>query len=298
VRVTANTGYQSVLADIQRAAEDLAKWQRQISSGKRVNAPHDDPAAAMVAISERGELALTESYADAAAAVESRLTAVDTVLSDLINQFEDAKVTAAAGRSTILSANQRETLAQKLEGLKAAIAADLNSQFRGTYVFAGTDSTTQPYPVQASGVVDPYQGNTSFAQVEVSRGEMVQVTFDGDAVARGTDTDNIFQVMDALIAAVRSGDMAGVDVGIAGLDRAFDRATATQSAVGISLSRLEGQKSRLQALRLESVARISKAEDANLAEAITNMTRAETAQRAALAAAASRSSQSLMDYLS
>jgi flagellar hook-associated protein 3 FlgL len=286
-----------MLADIQRAADDLAKWQRQVSSGKRVNAPHDDPAAAMVAISERGELALTESYGDAAAAVESRLTAIDTVLSDLVNQLEDAKVTAAAGRSTILSANQRETLAQQLEGLKAAIAADLNSQFRGTYVFSGTAATTQPYPVQASGTVDPYQGNTSVARVEVNRGEMVQVTFDGDAVARGTDTDNVFEMMDALISAVRTGDMTGIDAGIAGLDRAFDRVTSTQSAVGISLSTLEGQKARIAELRIKSIERISKAEDANLAEAITNMTRAETAQRAALAAAASRSSQSLMDYL-
>jgi flagellar hook-associated protein 3 FlgL len=242
----------------------------------------------MVAISERAELALTESYRDAAEASASRLTAVDTVLSDIITQISEVKVTSAAGRSTVLSSNERITLAQKIEGLRRSLAGAFNAQFRGTYVFAGTAATTVPFPVAADGTVGPYQGNAFVTQVAVSRNETVQISFDGETIAGASDATGLFGVLDSLIEAVRTGDMAQIDAGIAGLDRAFDRVTRVQSVVGNALSALEGQRSRLDALRLRSLERISQAEDANLAEAITNMTRAETAPRAARAAPARR----------
>lgn len=297
MRVTANTGYESILSDLQHAAGELAKWQRQVSSGKRLHVPSDDPARAAVGVNERAELATLDSYVAAADSVNSRLSVVDTVYSDMVSLITEAKTTAAGGRTTVLSASERDTLARKLEGLRTALVADYNTQFRGVFLFSGTAGNRAPYVQQADGSVSTYQGNADRSAVDVNRGQSVEVTFDGESIARGADANDSFTVLGKLIDAVRSGDMAGVDAGITGLDRAFDRTVLAQSAVGTRMAALESQKAQLQSLQIGSKSRISKAEDANMAEAISNLTQAQTAQQAALAAAATRARLSLMDYL-
>ncbi len=78
---------------------------------------------------------------------------------------------------------------------------------------------------------------------------------------------------------------------------AFDRATAAESRVGSDMNAIDGEKSRLEEMRLAAMTRVSKLEDANLAEAISGMNRADTAYKAALGAVSTATRVSLLDYL-
>ncbi len=71
-----------------------------------------------------------------------------------------------------------------------------------------------------------------------------------------------------------------------------------QAQVGAGEKALEDQKGRLTERDASArQARLSKFEDANMAEAISAMNRAETGYRAALGAAATIRRVSLLDYL-
>jgi flagellar hook-associated protein 3 FlgL len=133
--------------------------------------------------------------------------------------------------------------------------------------------------------------------LDIDRNRSVEVTIDGKSLAQGNDADDVFHVFDDLIAAVRAGDAAGIDAGMAGLQRAFDRVTAAQSRVGNDLSTIEANKTRLGEMRRASDARRSELEDANLADAITRMQQADAAHSAAVAAVGSSAKLSLLDYL-
>jgi flagellar hook-associated protein 3 FlgL len=98
--------------------------------------------------------------------------------------------------------------------------------------------------------------------------------------------------------AIRAGNEPGITQGMTALQDAFDRATAAQTRLGTQLAAIEEQQSQLTDRRLASVARVSKNEEVNMAEAITGMTQAETAYNAALAVTARIAQKSLMDYLS
>lgn len=296
MRVTFDMAFRNGLADINRASDAFLRAQREVSSGRRLHVPSDDPSAVSQVIGEYAEQRGLDSYAKAADSVESRLMVADAVLSDVILRLQDAQVKAAAGANSFLTDSQREALALEIEGIRDALLTAVNQQFRGTYVFAGTALTTAPYRKDASGVVGAYQGNADSQQIDVDRARAVAVTFDGSAVM-----GDVFDSLEQLVGAVRAGNTAGpgftVTDGIAKLGEAFTRATTVQSRVGAALNDIDEQQLRLGEVRRASVARRSSLEDANMAEAITKMQQAKTAHEAALAAVGAASRPSLLDYL-
>ena len=123
------------------------------------------------------------------------------------------------------------------------------------------------------------------------------MSFDGGAIAQGGDASDLFTVMSNLVAAAKTGDSVGVGQGLDALDRALSRTTLAQTQVGNTFASLDDVRAMLSTQRLDTTARLSTTEDVNMASAITNMSQAETAYKAALATFGRIGSFSLMDYL-
>ena len=295
-RVTANTLFRNSLRDIQSTAEAFAKAQQQVSSGKRLQQASDDPTQAAIGLRERAEIRAFDRYREANDSVDSRLRVADGVISDIVSTIITAQSKAAQGRTTILTAPQRAALALEIDGAKEAVFTAVNTSYRGIYLFAGADNATAPY-TRTGSTVSAYQGDANVVRVDVSRTSSAAVTIDGGEMLQGGAARDLFQTLDALSDAVRNGDMSGVDAGLAELDAALNRVTTAQSGVGATLSALPAEKLRLDDMRRASNVRRSQAEEISLAEAASEMTRAQQAQQAAIAAAGTSQKRSLMDYL-
>ena len=295
-RVTANTLYRNSLRDLQSTAEAFSRAQDQVSSGKRLQQASDDPSLAAVGLRERSEIRAFDRYREANDSVDSRLRVADGVVSDVIASIITAQSKAAQGRTTVLTPEQRAALALEIDGAKEAVFTAVNTSYRGIYLFAGADNATAPY-TKSGTTISTYQGDSNVVRVDVSRTSSAAVTIDGSAMLQGTAARDLFQTLEALSTAVRTGDMSGVDAGLTELDQALTRVTTTQSGVGASLSALPAEKSRLDDMRRASDTRRSQAEEISLAEAISEMTRAQQAQQAAIAAAGQGQKRTLMDYL-
>jgi flagellar hook-associated protein 3 FlgL len=297
MRVTFGTGNAVAMADLERAAEALSAAQRQVASGKRVNSPSDDPSAASATVRERADIATIDQYVRTADSATSRIQVIDTVLSDMISAMTSAQATATAAKGTIQTAAQREATAKSLEGLRDALLSDANASFGGTYLFGGTSTLTPPYTQAADGIISGYLGDHRTLSVNIDRNRTVQISYDAQQVLQGSDSQDLFTTLQGLIDSIRANDQAGVTSGLAGLTRAFDRLVGVQSGVGAQLNALEEQTARLGDMRYATVERLSKDEEANMAQAITKMNQANTIYQAALGAVATRSKQSLLDYL-
>lgn len=294
MRVTFNEQHSGTNA-LQTAAQELARAQRAVTTGKRVNVASDDPLAARKIVQERAELSALDAYQHSADTASSRLSASDTALSGLIELYTQALATATAGRGTTATPEARVALAASLRGTRAGVLTQVNAQFAGRPLFAGSASEGRAY----DGVPGAwtYQGTAETVQLEVQRGRVVSVTFDGQALMQGGDAVNALDALDALATAVEAGDDAGVAAGMAAVERAMARATRVQGSLGADERGIADAVSQLSALRLASETRRSKAEDANLAEAITRLSEADTAYRAVLAAVSREERMSLLDYL-
>ena len=297
MRVTFNSIHQDATAGLARANERLMDYQKQVSTGLRISKPSDDPSATATTIVERAGIATTERYTRAADSVGSRLSVVDTVLDDLINKLTAAQTAIMTARGTTATPATRDAAAQELLSLRDAVLDDLNTSFRDTYVFGGQAGTTKPFQKNPDGTIAPYAGAAGEVAIDIDEHRSVTIAFNGDAIAQGSDADDVFATFDAAVAAVRAGDEAGLESAMQAFKRTFSRATEMQSRVGAGQRAVDDQKLRLTETKTAMAARVSKLEHANMAEAITGMSQADAAYQAALGAAGKITRLSLMDYL-
>lgn len=297
MRTTFNAMYREASAGIETATERLTEFQRQVSTGRRIDRPSDDPSGTSSAIGEHAEVATVEQYTRAATSVGSKLTVIDTLLSDVVDKLTAASTAVTAARGSIQSQAQREAAAQQLESVKASLFDDFNATFQGAYLFGGANASNPPFSKDAAGVVQPYAGSTVEVQVDVDRNRAVKVGLNGDALARGSSPQDIFAVLDELIAAARAGDSATLGAGMGRLNDAMNRVTTAQSRVGADMGTVDDQKLRLGRMKIAGLARLEKIEAADMAAAISGMTQAQSAYEAALGAVGAVTRVSLMDYL-
>lgn len=294
MRVTFNT-LNNGLDAINTAADQFAEAQWQVSTGKKLRHLSTDPAGAQRAVVERAELATIDSYQRAGSAASTRLAALDLTLGDMIEQITRARVAASSGRPDVASAQTRAAAATTLRGIRDSVAHDINTKVNGQYLFSGSVSNLQPYVSGGGGWT--YQGDANQVSAEVERGRRVTLTMDGQTIMQGADPTDLLSTLDAVATAVDAGDTAAIDAGIDALERAFQRVTRAQSQIGTDQVSVDNSSERLTALHLASLTRVSKVEDANMAEAITRMARAQTAYNAALGAVGTAGRNTLLDYL-
>lgn len=294
MRVTFQSLHDGVGA-INDASERYARAQEQVQTGKRIQVASDDPIAMRRVIEGRTEIATLDSYTRTGDSAAARLAALDTTLGAMVDKLTSASVAVSGARGTSADANTRNSLAATLTGVRDSLLADLNTKLQGSALFAGAESQSEAY-AQVAGVWT-YQGDATAVSVEISNGRSASIGLDGASIAQGSDTNNLFTEFDALIAAVRAGDDAGMAAGMSALDRAFQRTTRAHSQVGADQKSVDEERDRVSDLRIASLRRVSKNEDVNLAQAITEMSNAQTAFEAALQSVGSASRVSLLDYL-
>jgi flagellar hook-associated protein 3 FlgL len=296
MRIPFNTAYEEGTRALNRAATTLTDAQRQLSSGRRINSPSDDPLGTSTAITEHSTLTRVDAYTRAADAVSARLVLADTALSDIVTQLTAAQSAALSARGSSTTLAQRQAVASELLAIRDSILSDINTQLQGTYLFSGSNVLVAPYAPAGPGL-SPYQGDSSTTRIEVNSGRAVEGTFDGGAILQGGDPQHILDALTDLATAITAADANGIANGVAAIERAFDRATLAQSQVGNNLRAVDDVRVQLTAVRTTSVSRLATIEDADLAAVSAQLAQGETAYRAALAALGHSLNLSLLDFM-
>jgi len=139
----------------------LAKTQEQLSTGKQINKPSDAPDKASLITRLQSEMTRQASYQGNLNAVNIRLQAQETALtntSDVMYRFKELAVQAA---NDTLSNADRNTISMEMIQLRDQILSMANSQdSNGNYLFAGSRVSQAPFGEDAKGRV-VYQGDQS-----------------------------------------------------------------------------------------------------------------------------------------
>ena len=103
--------------------------------------------------------------------------------------------------------------------------------------------------------------------------------------------------MKNLLAALESNNGSGIETGIGTLDQAITQVAAARGQVGALDNRLTTTQAALQGTVQLVQTSLSKDQDIDLAEAITNLTRQQTALQAAASSANALFDNSLLKFL-
>jgi flagellar hook-associated protein 3 FlgL len=294
MRVTFNQ-IQGSLDAINLAAAQFARAQQQVASGKKSARPSDDPLSAERGIQDTAEISTIDGYSQSSDSAGARLSVLDGALSSMVDILTSAQATTAGAHGSTFDQVTRDTSSAKILGLRDALAGALNTKIRGVYVFGGSEAQVQPYANTSGAWV--YSGDATEVSVDSAPNRNVSLSMDGQAIAKGTDAVDVLTVLDSLAADVKSGNEAGITTGMDALGRAFTRVVRAQSAVGTDETSVTDGQTQIASLRLAAMTRLSSDQNVNMAEAITAMSRAQTAYQAALGAVGTASKQSLLDYI-
>jgi flagellar hook-associated protein 3 FlgL len=151
LRVTGQTQINNALANLRRQAADGATYQNQISSGLKVKAASDDPAAFTVIAQARAVSKRSSTYQDTLTDTTTDLNAGVSVLTDTNTLLSRARQIAQDGASSSTDAAGYEALATEVDTLIEQSIHLANQQSDGRYLFGGTADTAPPFRVATTG---------------------------------------------------------------------------------------------------------------------------------------------------
>lgn len=300
-RITDAMISRGVLSDLMRADTALSRTQRQLSSGRQITRPSDDPFATSRALGLRSELEGALQFRRNVDEAQAWSTATEVALSRMTDTVQRARELLVQAGNDTNGTPSREAVAVEIEALIESLKQEANVSHGGRYLFAGTDTLTQPYAV---GGPDAYAGNTVAVAREIGAGVSVVVNVAGrDVLGAGqaASDDKLLHVLRDVVDHLRGGTPADADAlrgtDLARLDANLDALASVRAVVGATANRLDAAAGRIDEVEESTRALLSRTEDVDMARALVDFSLQQSAYQSALRAGANIVQASLLDFL-
>lgn len=182
MRISTNTMFQSGsdrLSDLQSA---LQKTQQQLSTGRRVVTPSDDPIAAAQALDVTQAQSVNDQFGVNRKSATSTINQVESTLGDIGTLLENARTLAVSvGNVASMTDADRASVATQLsDQLDQLISLANSDDGRGSYLFSGYQTSTQPFTKTVAGA--QYNGDQGQRLAQVGPSRQLPVTDSGNAI--------------------------------------------------------------------------------------------------------------------
>jgi flagellar hook-associated protein 3 FlgL len=173
------------LADSQINATEaqLLTLQTQLTTGKMVNQPSDNPGAAAAILNLQKSLVQRTAYASNISTAQSQLGIVGNSLTSLNNLLLQAQNIASTDVQSTVTQSQRSADGQVVNSLITEAQSLANTQINGVYVFGGAKSNQEPF-VSAGGGVQ-FVGSPDVLQTQVDQNTLMPTEVSGQTVFGG-----------------------------------------------------------------------------------------------------------------
>ena len=193
------------LNDMMINLDNLQTISGQLTSGKEIRRPSDDPFKVARAMQLHTDINTNKQYNENIKDTINFLDETDTALNQLGNQFQRVRelLVSAGG---VYGTDERKKVKDEINEIIGQVSQTLNSNFDGKYIFGGTRATTKPTntitgpattkienkasadgnpPVEAS-VNGKYSGAENIDyEVEVSEGKVTFTASNGKIITGG-----------------------------------------------------------------------------------------------------------------
>lgn len=183
MRVSTNQIYSIVNIGMSNAQTSINKTQEQMSTGKRVLSPADDPVAATTILQLNSELTRVQQYTKNIDSGSNSLNLEETALQSVVNLIQRMQELAVqAGNTAVLSRSDYQALASEVESRTQELLNIQNTRnSSGQYIFSGYQGSTQSF-VDLGGGNFKYQGDDGQLRVQASSTVSVGVSDSGKRI--------------------------------------------------------------------------------------------------------------------
>jgi len=291
MRISAKIMAENIKANLAKQSTQLMNTEIQMSTGKRINKPSDDPTGMGKVLDYRTTQQAISQYRANITDANTRIQYTESVLGQ-INDFVDQAKNIASDTQ----GGDGASLAQEVDTIRKQILDLTNSKYNNKYIFSGNRSDTPPFD---STPPYAYNGDSGSHQVIVGQGIGVQIKTDGSQMFVD-GSDNLFQVLDNLKTALNTDpvDSAAVQSAVDPLDRISKRLQQAQSGMATTYQSLENTDNHWNNFSNAVETMRQNVEDADLTQTAIDMQVQQTSYQTLLQTAAKVIQPSLVNFLS
>ncbi|WP_182199666.1 flagellar hook-associated protein FlgL [Paraliobacillus salinarum] len=306
MRVTQSMLTNNMLRNLSNSYSSLDKYMDQLSTGKKISRPSQDPVVAMKGINYRSQVSDIKQFQRNMGEVNNWLDNSDDSLNEaneILQRMRELSVQASNGT---YEEGQRENIAEEIDQLKAHLVEIANTKVNNKYIFNGTKTTgtddgtgnmNPPVTVNPDGTVNSVADllpESTEVTIEVSTGTKLQVNSNPNNVFSA----DLFKDIEAFSDALRSGvPDEDLDDYIGMIDKHSENVVNERANIGARMNRVELIEDRLSGQEISAKSMMSDNEDADIEKVILNLTTQESIHRAALSAGSRVIQPTLLDFL-
>ena len=296
MRVTQSMLSGNMLRNLSSSYTKMGAIQDQITTGKKVNRPSDDPVVAMKGIALRASLDKVEQFQRNLGEVHNWLDSSDDALDKVgsaMQRVNELMVQAASDSNT---SDDRAKIAIEISQIRSHIQNLANTQVGEKYIFSGTKTKTPPFDgVAFVSSTDPaYNAMIKNVDIEIFEGVTMKVNSNTLDTFRGIDT-----MLSDISSKMTTGSGTSTDyaAAITTVSDQMNLILTTRADIGARQNRSELMDDRLQSQLVIATKQMSENEDIDYEKTITEMITQESIHRAALSAGAKIIQPSLVDFI-
>ena len=304
MRISTNTIYQSGISKISALQSDQTKLQQQISTGKRIASPSDDPVAAARALSLSHAQEVNAKFADTRKTAQTKLGTIESNLTSVTNLLVAAQSSLVAAGNGAYSNQERVSMATEFnDSLQALIGMANAKDAYGNYLYAGYQTATQPFVASATGA--NYQGDNGQQLLQVDSERQMAVNVSGDNLFQAGGND-IFATLSSLVsllntpvtdAASQAALTSGLATAMSNLSSTVDNVLNIRASVGNKLNELDALDIAGSDRDLQYSKSLSDIQDTDYASALSDLAKQQTIMEAAQKSFVSMTSLSLFKLI-
>lgn len=300
-RITAGMVSGATLRDINAAFASLQRSSRELSSGKSILEPSDNPYGAGRAISLQSTIEGLSTYTGNVhdgVAWENTATSALSSIGTVVGRVRELTLQSVSG---VNNKSDLENMAGEVEQLTEAVKQDANVQYAGRYVLSGTATETAPYQ---PGTEDAYHGNEGAISRAIGPGATVQINQSAvTLLGNGPESEDgkLLDTLRTIAKHMREGTPEAMEA-LRGSDlEHIDANTTTllqmQAHAGSVVDQLRMAESRIEGVSATATQMLSNTQDANIAKVSIEYSSQKAGYEAALRAGASIVQMSLLEFL-
>lgn len=209
----------------QQAA--LLRTQQQLSTGRRMLVPSDDPIAASQALAVRTGESRAEQYAENQATARDGLAMAESKMASIGDLLIAARTLLISAGNATQSNSDRAAIATELSGMHAELLGMANAQDgQGRYLFAGYQDGSAPFSQSVAGV--SYNGDQGRRTVAVAGSREIPMSDNGHSIFElGRSGNGVFKT---------AAGAANTGAGMVSVGRVYDATLLTGHTYRIDFS--------------------------------------------------------------
>jgi flagellar hook-associated protein 3 FlgL len=300
MRVTQGMVANNAIRNITTSYKQMSDTQQQLSSGKKITRPSDDPVIASQGIAYRTDVSQVDQYTRNVDTANQWAQSSDSSLSEANDVLQRVRELAVQASSDTNTPDDRSAIKQEVDQLRKQLGDIANTKVGNKYIFNGTNTSTKPVTIGSDGSIKVSNGNATpgdpknKVMVQVNQGVNLQVNVDPASFFN----QQVFDDLDKLETNLTNGsDGATITGSITDIDNHLNSLAAAQSDLGARENRISLITNRLSTQQQISTNIMSNNEDADFEKTLVDYQQQQAVHTAALSVGAKIMQPTLVDFL-